>query len=499
MRQKPALSRIRFRLGFFFEKRWLPERASAYALPRASPSARKRARFVERMSFMPLARRREGQVAAIRLAFACLLCGAIAWACSGEPPQRGRVFLIGIDGAAPRVIDAMMEQGRLPHLASLAKEGAYGRLRSAKPISSPRIWNTIATGKVPEKHGILHFSRKNADDQHELFLSTDRKVPSLWSIASQAGRRVGVVNFWNTFPPEKINGVMVSDHVLATEIAGRELMVGASQTAPGSIIYPAAWHERLYPLVGISEPLTRFSNPFADGVTLPDFARRDELTRHFFEDASLMRMSLEITRELDPDLLMLLMPGIDRVSHFLWGVLEPNDKYPEPLKLNPEERAGGKQALLDYYAYSDALIGELLALTRPEDLVMVVSDHGFEAGHVYMALTGTHESHEAIDGIVFARGPGVTPGTRIEGMSIADVTPTILAWMGLPVADDMDGRVAGLVGVDTVARIATHNTVAVEFVRTAPSGVETDIVEQLRTLGYIDPDDDGAGADRDAP
>ncbi len=447
-------------------------------------------------SSMPSSR---SPAALIRHVLTSLFVALFASGCSQEQAQpHGRVFLIGIDGASPLVIDPLIEGGKLPNLARLAEQGASGRLRSAKPISSPRIWNTIATGKVPEKHGILHFSKKNARGEHELFLSTDRTAHSLWSIASRHGLRVGVVNFWNTFPPEKINGVMVSDHVLAAEIAGRELMVGAAATPPGSIIYPVEWHERLYPLVGISERLTSFGNPFADGNPLPHFAKREELTRHFFEDSSLMRMSLEITRNLQPDLLMLLLPGIDRVSHFLWGVLEPEEKYPEPLRPSAPERAGGKRALLEYYEYSDALIGKLLELTRPEDLVMVVSDHGFEAGHVYMALTGTHESDAALDGILFARGPGITPGTKIRDVSVADVTPTILAWMGLPVADDMDGRVAGFLGTGEIARIPSYDTQEVEVVRGAPSGVESDIVEQLRTLGYIDPGrDEDTDADAD--
>lgn len=423
-------------------------------------------------------------------AIVLVLVVGLGTGCGEEERAPGRVFLIGIDGASPRVIEAMIEVGKLPNLAELQRTGGYGRLRSAKPISSPRIWNTIATGKVPEKHGILHFSRKNAEGQHELFMSTDRKVPSLWSIASDAGLRVGVINFWNTFPPEMINGVMVSDHVLATEIAGRELMVGARPSQSGSIIYPPKWHDRLYRLVGERKPLTRFSNPFADDVTLPSFARRDELTRHFHEDSALMRMALEITRELDPDLLMLLMPGIDRVSHFLWGVLEPATKYPEPLQPSMPERAGGTRAFMAYYAYTDALIGRLLELTRPEDLVVVVSDHGFEAGHVYMALTGAHDTDAALDGVVFARGPGIAAGSEIKDMSIADVTPSILAWMRLPVADDMDGKVVGWQGAANVAHVSSYDDLEVEVVRAAASGVESDIVEQLRTLGYIDPEDE---------
>ena len=103
--------------------------------------------------------------------------------------------------------------------------------------SVPRIWNTIATGKVPEKHGITSFARKNQDESH-LFLSTDRKVHALWNIASEAGMTVGVVNWWNTYPPARIDGVMVSDHILATEIEGRRKMMGAESVPTGALVFP---------------------------------------------------------------------------------------------------------------------------------------------------------------------------------------------------------------------------------------------------------------------
>ena len=38
-------------------------------------------------------------------------------------------------------------------------------------------------------------------------------------------------------------------------------------------------------------------------------------------------------------------------------------------------------------------------------------------------------------------GPGVKPGISLEGASILDLTPTILHVMGVPVPQDLDGRV----------------------------------------------------------
>src|SRR5262245_64987050 len=77
-------------------------------------------------------------------------------ACSGSR-RPGRVILLGLDGMDPRALDLLMSEGKLPNFARLRQDGAYGRLISSKPLLSPVVWNTIATGKTPDQHGIGHF------------------------------------------------------------------------------------------------------------------------------------------------------------------------------------------------------------------------------------------------------------------------------------------------------------------------------------------------------
>jgi hypothetical protein len=403
-----------------------------------------------------------------------------------KKPWPGRVFVIGIDGASPRIIQPLLARGLIPNLDRLRREGAYGRIRASKPILSPRIWNSIVTAKRPEKHGILHFTYEGDDDLHHLFLSTDRKVHTIWNIASTHGMKVAVVNFSNTFPPEKVNGVMVSDHLLAREIAGLEGMLGAEASPKGAVVHPESWHERLVPMVNDVSQLTDFADPFMGDHVLPAGANRGKLRRHYREDAALTRIGLEIERGLEPDLFMVLLPGIDRVCHFLWGGVEHASKYPPELRLTPEERKGGREAVVTYYRFVDALVGLLVEGAGDDDLVIVLSDHGFEAGRTFRFLSGVHDTDAAINGVIFARGPGIRPGSRIRGMSILDVTPTILTWLGLPVAEDMDGSVARFLDKRPLDRIASYDVGEIEVMETTSSGVEATIVEQLRTLGYLE-------------
>jgi arylsulfatase A-like enzyme len=121
-----------------------------------------------------------------------------------------------------------------------------------------------------------------------------------------------------------------------------------------------------------------------------------------------------------------------------------------------------------------------------DDLVMIVSDHGFEAGVGMGNLTGIHNSDEAIDGILFARGRDIPAGQRILSVSVTDVTPTILAWLGLPIADDMDGKPAGFLQTPAKKTIATYETGPVERLAVTPSGGEDEMLDQLEALGYFE-------------
>ena len=98
-----------------------------------------------------------------------------------------------------------------------------------------------------------------------------------------------------------------------------------------------------------------------------------------------------------------------------------------------------------------------------------------------------NESEEAIDGILFARGAGVGPaGSRVAGATVNDVTPTILSWFGIPIGQDMDGRVMEFLSpFVSPTLVASHRDTPIEKVTTAPSGVEGDIIERLRMIGYL--------------
>src|SRR5262249_419123 len=101
-----------------------------------------------------------------RLLTIALALAAIAGCRSADGP--GRVIVLGLDGMEPSVVDRMIDEGALPHFRTLRDRGASGLLRSSRPILSPIIWTTIATGKPPDAHGIGHFVATNPQTGKQL-------------------------------------------------------------------------------------------------------------------------------------------------------------------------------------------------------------------------------------------------------------------------------------------------------------------------------------------
>ncbi|MGH9356724.1 MAG: hypothetical protein ACRD10_11395, partial [Terriglobia bacterium] len=64
----------------------------------------------------------------------------------GEPLAK-KVLLIGWDAADWKVATPLLDQGLMPALDDFINHGVMGNLATLRPILSPMLWNSIATGK----------------------------------------------------------------------------------------------------------------------------------------------------------------------------------------------------------------------------------------------------------------------------------------------------------------------------------------------------------------
>ncbi len=135
-----------------------------------------------------------------------------------------RVIVLGLDGLDPRRVGRLMEEGRLPHMASLAQNGCHSRIESSCPPISPAAWSSFMTGTNPGKHNIFDFLNRNLqtylpelsssairrDSKGRAVMKLLRRSVPFWNILGEHGVFSTVLRVPITFPPEKFNGALLS-------------------------------------------------------------------------------------------------------------------------------------------------------------------------------------------------------------------------------------------------------------------------------------------------
>jgi hypothetical protein len=422
------------------------------------------------------------------------------------------VVIIGIDGATWSVAEPLMRAGKMPALASLVANGASGNLQTLSPTLSPPIWTTIATGFPPEKHGVKTFVVKLPNGETTLPRSTDWQEPAMWSIASDAGLRVGIVNWWATYPAEEVNGFIVSDHANLLRRLGYKQVLNLSDKTIGEVGQNETNPPRL---------LNRIIDVLGPNLEMPAEARRllldpmpvavrNELERQpkLVRDNRLSvlkfcalqdhaaytatRVALQAMRP--PDLLALYFSGADAAEHQYWAYFQP-EKFAKPPAAADVAALG--HVIPNYYRYIDSMIGELLPHIPKNAIVIVISDHGHSAnpnydpaapGNDYGKWTsGEHNGAPA--GILVISGKGVKH-QKIERASVFDIAPTVLALLGVPATNGMTGNALTSAFQPSVAKTLTTKRIdrAVRkpvFAKPRKSPVDEELLEKLRALGYI--------------
>ena len=430
----------------------------------------------------------------LRAAGAAAVAGAVLFAACRRGNSTGRVIVFGLDGADPATIDLLLSEGKLPHFAKLRREGAYAPLVSQKPLLSPVIWTTIATGKTPDVHRIGHFVAVNAAGEQLPVTSRMRQVKALWNILSDQDRSSAVVGWWATWPAEKIKGSVVSDH-----FAYHFLMEdSAGKTGETDRVYPPDLEKRIAGDAKGPKDVTK--EELAPFVTVTDadlakpFAFEDDLSHFRWAYATAgtyTRIGLRLWKEDRPDDLFVYVEGVDSTSHLFGHLFRAGNLSGE---LAEQQKRYG-HAVEAMYEYADRLVGSVMDAMDARTTLVVLSDHGFELGRLQDDPSKTRdmrrvsEAFHRPEGILYLYGYRVKPRTRLQRATILDVAPTVLALNGLGRAADMPGRVlAEALDLTVPAPVPTYETASSTAAAAPASGdaqADPEIVKRLTSLGYI--------------
>ena len=218
--------------------------------------------------------------------------------------------------------------------------------------------------------------------------------------------------------------------------------------------------------------------------------------------ATTQNAATHFAAQADWDLLAVYYDAIDHAGHSYMEYHPPAMAH-----VSEEDAAIYGNVINSMYRFHDILLGRLLDLVGPDTTVILLSDHGFYHNHLRPKVREHFRDPSKkfgvdmnpvrwhrLQGIFAAAGQGIKRDELFYGTSLLDIAPTILALLGLPIPDDMDGHALTRIFAEPVEleRIASyepphendgiHRNVSDE--ETNPWATRL-ALEQLAALGYI--------------
>jgi predicted AlkP superfamily phosphohydrolase/phosphomutase len=469
------------------------------------------------------------------------------------------------------------------------------------------------TGKHPGQHGVFDFFQKEEPGSIYYTFAGSQEVRSatIWTLASEQGRRIISLNFPLMFPPPPVEGSVVPGGMMPW----RQLRLGC---------HPPGLFDRLKALPSFNpREMLDMELEIKAIEGCPDDEYGEWVELHIRRERRWCEVLRHLMNEEPADLVGVLFDGVDKLQHLCWRFIDPacRPAAPSPWEIEMIERCER------YFSSLDGLIGELVELAGAEATVVLASDHGFgptrDVFHVnswlerrgYLAWAGErppgangdatkvgfaemtrhvhaldwtrtiafcatpssqginivdrvpdeersrlqqelkealltirrpHDGrrlvqevwtrgeafagpfeelgpdlslvladggtisilpsetivarrdqvggHHRPEGIFLAAGPGIRAGLEADELSIVDVAPLVLHRLGLPVPDDMAGRVpTKILEEDELQRRPPRRAAAAIPAPTAASpGLELDpeeeasVLQRLRALGYVE-------------
>ncbi|MCD4655285.1 alkaline phosphatase family protein [bacterium] len=403
-----------------------------------------------------------------RKSFLCLLIWIFS-ACSGDTNRQdqlllsvqeessARVLVIGFDGATWDMFGPAMDKGLMPRLKSLIAQGVRAPLKTITPTITPIIWTTIATGKLPEEHGVISIvDRDPVTGEMKPLTSNTIKVKTIWEILSERDKDVTVIRWPVTWPASKINGEMITDFAFQKARSNR------------------VWPETLNALVNAKQDFSRL----ADIQTLTDVDRSlyqsldplwqwklMVLLREYVLDVQFKDIARSLFEQKQRSFTAVYFYSLDALGH----------NYYRFLQSDPENETPDFQDLVMNWCWLyDQFLTEILDTVDPDTHVILCSDHGMELALkpqdflilsedspppkdqepveislptapefdvdpfsiklLYTAPSGQHVNKP--DGIFLIAGPHVKRNWQAPPVSVTEIAPTILYLMGQPVPKD---------------------------------------------------------------
>jgi predicted AlkP superfamily phosphohydrolase/phosphomutase len=432
-----------------------------------------------------------------------------------------KIVLLAVDGLSFPLIQKWVVLGHLPTIQKLMERGCSGLLKPFVPSNSAVIWTSVMTGMNPRKHGIDSFIYYKIGERvirktvvkmlfncgaRPLFRLMKKKgyirdVPfslsmvqqkMLWELFAQHNRKIGIINWWFSWPAIQVPGVIISDRIHYWRLHERSR---ESLFPEGHLVYPKSLLDEIKSLVinpfdlsyDIYERFMKLCRPAIDQLKNCHYKRHQLMSEFkylYAQDESVKRLALFCLNKFgQPDFFALYFRGIDIISHCALKYAEGN----RDSSITKEEAECFGETVHEYYRYLDSILGEIINSLSPDTKIMLVADHGFAKEPD--GRFGHRKTRPP--GLFMLSGPQIKQGLTLSDASLYDIAPTLLYLAGLPLSQEMDGSLLRacieepFFNTHPVRSIASYGTP--ERQREASLAEDDEeIKERLRALGYID-------------
>ncbi|HJQ26233.1 MAG TPA: alkaline phosphatase family protein [Blastocatellia bacterium] len=259
-----------------------------------------------------------------------------------------KTVIIGLDGATFDIIRPLAAAGRLPVLARLMREGASAPLRSTILPNSFPGWASCTTGTSEGMHGVFAPFIKNPGSYTVRAMSgRDIMTRHVWDLLGARGGRSIVVNVPTAYPPEPLNGQMVT-----------------------GMLTPGPQSDFTYPATLKGELLRAVPDYIIEPARIPDKHARAAEFRRAIETRE---RALEfLMKQGEWEFLMVVFSVLDRAQHDYWADMDST--HP---RHDPKTPAEFRNFIHEIYERLDSAVGRILERLPADTRVLVVSDHGF--------------------------------------------------------------------------------------------------------------------------
>lgn len=270
--------------------------------------------------------------------------------------KRPRVLILGLDGVSLELIDQLAAGGEgLPNLTALRARGVSGELRSTRPPTTLPAWTSFMTGAEPSYHGVPDFTIRLGYSVRFVGARL-RALPTVFEHLERQGLRAGAAWFPATYPPDRLQGYMISGWDSPVTAAGDT-----------SFVHPPALAAELEARFGgehlVFDAIDEFSDDAgwhrrAAGALVRSVERRARVATWLLEHRPV-------------DVAAFYFGEADTAAHHFWAFHDPGSPR-RPASFDPALAL----VIRDVYRAIDRAVGALVDAAGPRAAVVVLSDHG---------------------------------------------------------------------------------------------------------------------------